>query len=112
MSDTTKENDELDNKCNIYCNTFFNMFKHHDTNDIKNDCISSCISGSTCSSGNIGHQIGGQLELKDSFGWYIPLHKLPTDPKMAMPHIALNYKPQNITLTTDDFDKKDANHNK
>ena len=44
--------------------------------------------------------------------WYVPLHKLPTDPKMAMPHIALNYKPQNITLTTDDFDKKDANHNK
>jgi hypothetical protein len=63
---------------------------------------------------NIGKEFikDSQLELKDSFGWYVPLHKLPTDPKMAMLHIALNYKPQNITLTTDDFDKKDANHNK
>lgn len=53
-----------------------------------------------------------QVELKDSFTRYVPLHKLPTDPKMAMPHIALNYKPQNIILTTDDFDEKDTNHNK
>jgi|APSaa5957512535_1039671.scaffolds.fasta_scaffold27830_4 hypothetical protein len=53
-----------------------------------------------------------QVELKDSFfAPYVPLHKLPTDPKMAMPHIALNYKSQNITLTTDDLDEmKDANH--
>jgi len=60
---------------------------------------------------NIGKEFikDSQLELKDSFGWYVPLHKLPTDPKMAMPRIA-DYKPQNIT--TDDFDKKDANHNK
>ena len=55
-----------------------------------------------------------QVELKDSFfAPYVPLHKLSTDPKMDMPHISLNYKPQNITLTTDDFDKKkDAHHNK
>ena len=42
---------------------------------------------------NIGKEFikDSQLELKDSFGWYVPLHKLPTDTKMAMPHIALNY---------------------
>ena len=34
------------------------MFKKSETKELENDCISSCISGSTCSSENIGHQIG------------------------------------------------------
>ncbi len=53
----------------------------------------------------------GKEFIKDSFTRYVPLYKLIIDHEMAIPVIALKYEHQrlHITVTTDDFDKKDAN---
>jgi len=52
---------------------------------------------------HIGKEIIKEVRKDNIFAQYVPLHKLPNDPNIAIPHISLNYKPQTITLTTDDF---------